>query len=132
MLGRRNFLYIYGISPEKWAKRWGILPFERPCRDCGAPMCTTIPVTCGKVRGLIAPHCSCGSTDNPPFCVVFRDEDLASLSRRSDERSKRRVNRRTASHEDDARDRVARTDSRPIDIQTARKLRSDVPPDSSK
>ena len=70
-LDRTKFLLILGADPDKWADRYGLLPFSTPCIDCGQELRTTIPFAQGSLRGLIAPKCSCGS--EPPYCIVSAD-----------------------------------------------------------
>jgi hypothetical protein len=62
-------LIVHGVTGEAWAKRYGIVPFTRPCIGCGQPMTTSVPFAQGQLRGLVAPRCSCGNP-NQPYCVV--------------------------------------------------------------
>jgi hypothetical protein len=63
------------VDPDTWAKRHSILPFETPCTECGVPKVTSIPIASGRLRGLAAPLCSCGSESNT-YCVVYIDGDI--------------------------------------------------------
>lgn len=76
-MDRAHFLRVLGADPERWAARWGLLPFRSPCLGCGRIMETTVPFAWRDYRGLIAPSCVCGEP-NPPYCVV-RDPKVGDL-----------------------------------------------------
>jgi hypothetical protein len=63
-----RFIYVYGISAEEWAARYGITPFTQRC-ECGKKLVTSIPWAQGSLRGLRTPQCECGS-GNRPYCMV--------------------------------------------------------------
>lgn len=58
-----NDLFVYGISAEAWARRYGIQPFSTPCQ-CGEILTTTLPFARGTLRGLQAPECKNGCHDS--------------------------------------------------------------------
>jgi len=87
-----RFLYIYGITAEQWAARYGIIPFTDKC-ECGRDLTTSIPWAQGSLRGLRAPPCECGN-ENRPYCVV-RDSRYGDLFTGVEAQiSKRRASRR--------------------------------------
>lgn len=76
-MARNNFLYVYGVSSEQWAKRFGLEPFTYPCSECGIELTTTIPFAYDQLRGLAAPTCACGN-EKTPYCLV-RDPKFGDL-----------------------------------------------------
>ena len=68
-MNRERFLVVRGVSPERWAERYGMEPFDLACSECGAVMTTSIPFAFETLRGLLAPACACGNADTP-YCVV--------------------------------------------------------------
>ena len=79
MLSPSRTLVVHGVSEAAWCARWGIVPFEHPCGQCGAPRRTSVPAAEGNLRGLLAPPCSCGNTERM-YCVVSATSNL--LARR--------------------------------------------------
>ena len=69
MLSRSRFLVIHGADPQRWARRWDLEQYTRPCSRCGAMLTTSIPFASGTLRGLKAPPCECGN-ERTPYCVV--------------------------------------------------------------
>ena len=64
-----NRFYVYGVTPEAWAKRYGIEVFSHPCFECGRVLTIAIPFAQGQLRGLQAPPCACGN-ERTPFGLV--------------------------------------------------------------
>jgi hypothetical protein len=58
-------LFIYGLDPEKWARKHCIEAFSHPCSECGRVLTTSIPFVQGQMRGLQAPPCECGNKQTP-------------------------------------------------------------------
>ncbi len=69
MSRRRAWLFVHGLDPAKWARRFGIEPFAYPCSLCGALLTTSLPFLVGALRGLVAPPCACGN-ELTPYAVV--------------------------------------------------------------
>lgn len=63
------------VDPATWAARYGIEPLRTECSECGAAKVTDIPIASGKLRGLAAKRCSCGS-DSDSYCLVAVQGDL--------------------------------------------------------
>jgi hypothetical protein len=70
-------LMVYGITPEAWTKRFGVLAFSAPCSECGRNCTTSIPFAQGELRGLQSPPCECGNT-RTPYALV-RDPKYGDL-----------------------------------------------------
>lgn len=70
-------LIVYGVTPERWARRWGIVPFDTPCTVCLATRRTSVPFAQGSLRGLAAPMCGCGN-EAAVYCMV-RDPRVGDL-----------------------------------------------------
>lgn len=68
-MNRKKFLKVYGISTEKWAERWDLEIYIRPCSKCNEDCSMTIPFAYGQMRGLMADVCKCGN-ERTPFCLV--------------------------------------------------------------
>jgi hypothetical protein len=68
-----EMLYVYGVNPKLWAKRFDIQPIEAPCQICGRVLITDLPLVIGPFRGL-AINCPCGS--RVPYCFVRAIGDL--------------------------------------------------------
>ena len=60
-------LLILNQDPDAWAKRYDIEPFSYRCYWCGRMKRCTIPFV--RLRGLAAPRCPCGSTEDT-YCIV--------------------------------------------------------------
>lgn len=70
-------LFVIGVTPEQWTKRYGVEPFSYPCYVCGCMLTTTRPFVQGTLRGLQAPTCACGD-EKTPYAVV-RDKRYGDL-----------------------------------------------------
>ena len=62
-------LTLVDANPDEFAARHGITPLVTNCDDCGAEKRTTIPFAKGRIRGLKAPLCRCGSQSRT-YCLV--------------------------------------------------------------
>jgi hypothetical protein len=64
---------VFGISAEAWTRKYGVVPYTRPCVDCGALRTTSLPFVQGGAHGLMAPTCACGNSDDAPYVVLLDD-----------------------------------------------------------
>jgi hypothetical protein len=81
MMDRSRFLVATGVDPIRWASRFDIEPASAPCGDCGRTLTTSLPFAVGKLRGLVAPTCTCGNVLTP-YCVVAAEGDLLAIMTR--------------------------------------------------
>ncbi len=78
-MNRDRFLRVLGADPQRWMQRYDLQPFSSPCSGCGAERTVSIPIASGKLRGLIAPLCSCGSLDAPYCWMSTQGDSLSDL-----------------------------------------------------